>query len=251
MSPLIYSKEEGQGKTLLFLHGFCETHEIWSDFVKPLGSAFRIITIDLPGFGRSDSLSTPFGIDEVGRAIGRWLIERQLTNVTVIGHSLGGYVSLSLLEYYPQLVDGIVLFHSTIFADTVEKKENRNKVIDFVTRHGVEAYVDTFVPGLFFDPTSPAVAGVHQLAAGTKKSTLISYALAMRDRPDRSSIWANSDAPKLVIAGMEDKLIPLETSREMAKMAKNAGLLELKKTAHMGLFEAKTESQQAITRFAD
>ena len=251
MSALLYSKEEGQGKTLLFLHGFCETHEIWNDFVKPLGSAFRIITIDLPGFGRSESLPTPFGIDDVGHAIGQWLIERQLTDAVVIGHSLGGYVSLSLLEYYPQQVGRLVLFHSTIFADTAEKKENRNKVIDFVSRHGVEAYVDTFVPGLFFDPTAPAVGGVHQLAAGTKKSTLISYTLAMRDRPDRSSIWKNSDIPKLIIAGMEDKLIPLETSQKMSKMAKNTHLLELKKTGHMGFFEAKTESRQAIAGFAD
>lgn len=249
MSPLLYSREEGEGSTLLLLHGFCETHEIWSGFTGPLAEHFRVIALDLPGFGQSESLPLPFTIDDVGHAVAKWLKERHLDKVVVIGHSLGGYVALSLAENYPQLVSGLGLFHSTIFADSEEKKENRNKVIAFVQKNGVQPFIDTFVPGLFLDKSHPMMDIVYKIASRTKQETLISYSQAMRDRPDRSSTWQNDVIPKLMIAGADDALVTVNTSREMAKMSKNLSFFELRNVAHMGLFEAKTECQEIIKRF--
>ena len=137
MSPLFFY-EEGSGPPIVFLHGFCETHEIWKDFVKPLSTRFRVILIDLPGFGRSEILPTPFTIDDVGNTVANWLIENQVLKSILIGHSLGGYVTLSVAERHSQLLEGIGLFHSMAFEDTQEKKENRNKVIEFVRRNGVQ-----------------------------------------------------------------------------------------------------------------
>ena len=249
MNPLFYSKEEGQGTTLLFLHGFCETHEIWSDFVKPLTEHFRVITIDLPGFGDSEILPPPFSIDDVGNAVAHWLTRRNLGRTIVIGHSLGGYVALSLAENHQELVGGLGLFHSTIFPDSEEKKQNRSKVIDFVRRNGVQPFIDTFVPSLFFDPLHPATNQVHQIASMTKPMTLISYLQAMRDRPDRSTTWKSGSMPKLLISGVQDALVPIKISQEMAKMAKNLSFFELQKVGHMGFFEAKTECQEIIKGF--
>src|SRR5258708_28717038 len=134
MSSLFF-REEGSGPPLVFLHGFCETHEIWREFIKPISAQFRIITPDLPGFGKSKKLPDPFTIDQVGNAVGMWLIENQILTSIVIGHSMGGYVALSLAAQHPQLLQGLGLFHSNVFADTNEKKENRNKVIEFVRNH--------------------------------------------------------------------------------------------------------------------
>lgn len=249
MSPHLYSGEEGEGTTLLLLHGFCETHEIWYDFTGPLVKHFKVITLDLPGFGQSEALPMPFTIDDVGDAVAHWLKERHLGKAVVIGHSLGGYVALSLAQNHSPLVSGLGLFHSTVFADSEEKKESRDKVIAFVLKNGVQPFIDTFVPGLFFDKAHPMIEVVHRIASGTKSQTLISYSRAMRDRQDRTSTWQNDAIPKLMIAGAEDVLVPVNTSLEMAKMAKNLSFFELKNVAHMGLFEAKTECQEIIKGF--
>jgi pimeloyl-ACP methyl ester carboxylesterase len=249
MSPLLYSREEGEGPTLLLLHGFCETHEIWNDFTEPLARQFKVIALDLPGFGQSEILPGTFTIDDVGDAVANWLKERHLGKATTIGHSLGGYVALSLAKNHPQLVSGLGLFHSTVFADSDEKKENRDKVIAFVRKNGVQPFIDTFVPGLFLDKSHPMIEVAHRIAMGTKPETLISYSKAMRDRPDRSSTWQNDAIPKLMIAGADDVLVPMNTSREMAKMAKNLSFFELRNAAHMGFFEAKTECQEIIRGF--
>ena len=251
MPPLLHSNDVGQGEALVFLHGFCETHEIWDEFVNPLKERFRIITIDLPGFGNSDILPGPFTIDAAGDALANHLEKKHLEKSVLIGHSLGGYVALSLAANHPELVGGLVLFHSTSFADTPEKKENRNKVIEFVRRNGVQPFIDTFVPGLFFDKLNPMIQQMHRIASATKMETLIGYSQAMRDRPDRSSVLKNSALRKLLIAGEEDALVTLHTSLEMVKMGKNLSFLALKKTGHMGFFEAKTECQEIIASFTD
>lgn len=249
--PPVFFHEEGSGRPLVFLHGFCETHEIWKDFVRPLSDRFRIIMPDLPGFGKSEILPAIFTVDDVGDALASWLKDHHIVDSLLIGHSLGGYVTLSIAERHPQLLAGFGLFHSTAFGDTIEKKENRNKAIAFVRKHGVQPFINTFVPGLFFDKSSQAIPLVHKIACQTKVETLIGYSTAMRDRPDRTSVLIKSKTPKLLIAGSEDALVPIKASRKMAKMSQNCSFLELADVGHMGFFEAKEQCQLITTQFAE
>ncbi len=243
----LYFHEDGDGVPLVFLHGFCETHEIWNEFVRPLATHFHIFTLDLPGFGKSKILPAPFSIDQVADSVANWLIENKIPKSIVIGHSLGGYVTLALAERHAELLTGFGLFHSTSFADTDEKIENRNRVIEFVRKNGVPSYIDTFIPGLFFDKANKAIKEVHRIAVQTKVATLVGYSQAMRDRPDRSFILGNHKIPKFLIAGTEDTLIPIASSRKMAEIGQNCRFYELKEVAHMGIFEAESECQNLIS----
>jgi len=77
------------------------------------------------------------------------LTKNEIEDAFIIGHSLGGYITLSLAEHHPKLVKAIALFHSSAFSDSEEKKETRNKVIDSIKKYGALPFIDTFVPGLF------------------------------------------------------------------------------------------------------
>ena len=55
----IYYEEHGEGSVLIFLHGFCESNEIWEKLVPDLSKHFRVISLDLPGFGKSPILKPP------------------------------------------------------------------------------------------------------------------------------------------------------------------------------------------------
>ncbi|MBY0434231.1 MAG: alpha/beta hydrolase [Cyclobacteriaceae bacterium] len=246
----LYFREWGSGRPLVFIHGFCETSEVWQEFVPPLSKEFRVIAIDLPGFGNSPLIPAPFSIDQVADQVYKWLQENKIERPIVIGHSLGGYVTLSLAARYENLIEGLVLFHSTTFPDTEEKKQNRNKVIEFVTKNGVAPFVDTFVPGLFFDKEHSAISTVYSIAIQTKKETITAYLAAMRDRPDRSDVLEKSVYPALVIAGAEDTLIPAEANGKMDKMGQKAEFHSLENTGHMGFFEAKEVTRQIVLQFS-
>ena len=249
MRPLHFS-ESGKGYPLVFIHGFCETSEIWKEFTKPLAKHFHVYALDLPGFGQSDLLPLPFSIDQVSDAVAQWLRENKIFNSLIIGHSLGGYVALALARRHIDLIKAIGLFHSTSFADTLEKKENRNKVIEFVKRNGVAPYIETLVPGLFFNKENPNIHEVQRIALMTKKETLIAFAESMRDRSDSDEILRNREIIKFFISGREDTVIPPEITKKSAEMSQNCTFFELAAVGHMGLFEAKTECQRIISDFA-
>jgi len=249
--PLLFSREAGSGHTLIFIHGFCDTHEAWWNFVPAFTSSYRVITPDLPGFGNSPGLAHPFTIDDVAARVIEWMDQEKLEKPVVIGHSLGGYVALAMLNRDPARIRALGLFHSTAYADPPERKEVRNKVIAFVNANGVQPYIDTFVPGLFLNKDDAHITEVHERASRTRKEILTGFAQAMRDRPDHSDLLRNNEIPKLLIGGVGDSIIAIDGLREQAKTAKNALFFEVAKAGHMGFFEAKSECQSIVTRFTD
>ncbi len=249
--PEIFHQESGKGKPIILLHGFCETSHIWDDFVPRLSDRFRVICPDLPGFGKSKILKTPFSINDVAADVTRWIHSLELKRPVLIGHSLGGYVALAIANKNENMLSGIGLFHSTALPDTQEKKTNRNKVIDFVARNGVKAYIDTFVPGLFYNKKSEAIAGVNQMLSEAKPEALIGYLEAMRDRPDQTVLIARFASPILFLCGEQDELIPVESIQKQAKMAQKATLKVLPETGHMGMLEEPAKSARDVAQFAN
>ncbi|MBK5279469.1 MAG: alpha/beta hydrolase [Bacteroidia bacterium] len=247
----IYHEEQGKGPVLVFLHGFCENHEIWDDFIPTLSLHFKVITLDLPGFGESPSLKTAFTIKEVSQAVIAFLELLHIQKSIIIGHSLGGYIALALAEERPDLVEGLCLFNSTALADSEEKKLNRNKAMEFVVRNGVEPFVDTFVPGLFAQKDQKNIPKVNRIASSTSKNSLLAYLKAMSDRPDMTNFLKSFQAPILFIAGELDSFISPSSLEEQAKLSQKGRLAVLSKTGHMGMFEEPDKSINLLKDFAN
>lgn len=245
----IHYRDQGTGRPLVFIHGFCDSLELWSEFVKPFTTEFRVITPDLPGFGKSALLPVPFTLDDVGDALSSWLTDLGVEKPILVGHSLGGYVSLSMLERHAGQLSGIALFHSTSYADSEERKKVRDKVIAFVGEQGVAPFVETFVPGLFADKSDPAIPGTRERTLKTNREALIAYAAAMRDRPDRTRVVASTEKPVLFLGGMKDSLIPVQDLRRIVQQAPKSELFELPAAAHMGMFEAKIQAQNILSSY--
>jgi pimeloyl-ACP methyl ester carboxylesterase len=246
----IYYQEKGKGFPVLLLHGFCETHEIWKQVIDPLAAEFRVIAIDLPGFGKSAPLTPPHSIDDAADAVLRLITDDlHLEECVVLGHSLGGYVVLAMVEKMPGLFRAFGLVHSTAYADTEERKVSRNKVIEFVHQHGVETFVRSFIPALFYNQNNPHIGWTVALASGTPLQTLISYTAAMRDRPDRTQTLTDFVEPVLLLAGQEDTVIPVATMHEQAQLVKSPSLSLLNGVGHMGMLENEKDTGNAILVF--
>lgn len=248
MSSIHYRKL-GEGKPVVLLHGFCETNQIWGVFANLLSQRCQLIIFDLPGFGESPLPETPFSIDKVGEIMWQALDSMGIRNPVLVGHSLGGYVALAMTHQRPEGVAGFSLFHSTAKADTPEKKANRDKTIAFVNKNGVGPYIETFVPGLFFNKANPAIKDVYPIAYSTPKETLVAYAEAMRDRPSRRTVLDDFDKPVLIIAGEKDEIIPLDTLMDQAIQLRKGRLSILSDTGHMGMLESPNRSVEIVTQF--
>ena len=248
MSKLHY-REQGTGPTIILIHGFPMNLEVWDDFANNLSLSFHVVTVDLPGFGKSPALQSGFSLEDVARSLSQWITERKYHNSVIVGHSLGGYVTLALAALDINSMAGMCLFHSTALPDSQEKKESRNKVLEFIEKQGVEAFTSNFIGPLFANPQHNAVNSIKKIAVKSSKDAVAGYTVAMRDRKDRAGLIKTFPKPILFLAGEKDPGIPPDTIKKQADSNKLAEAVILPGVAHMGMFEAPIDCQEKIQKF--
>ncbi|HEY3405835.1 MAG TPA: alpha/beta hydrolase [Ohtaekwangia sp.] len=244
----IFFRVRGEGIPVILVHGFPMNHSVWDEFSVKLSQNFKVYTPDLPGFGKSE-LHSSLTIDSVAGELINWLVEEGLSKCVLIGHSLGGYVSLAMVEKAPELFSGLGLFHSTSYADSLEKKESRTKTVEFIRKNGVLAFTANFIPPLFADQNHPAISSVRDITIQSTEETVIAYTLAMRDRPDRQGILKQFQNPVLLLGGEKDPGISPESLSSQAQICRIPDLHILPEVAHMGMFEKATETGDIIRSF--
>jgi pimeloyl-ACP methyl ester carboxylesterase len=154
-----------------------------------------------------------------------------------------------MAEREPDIFSGLCLFHSTALADTEEKKQSRNKVLDFINKQGVHAFTSNFIAQLYADPQHSSITKVKQIAVQSSAEAVIGYTVAMRDRKDRTGVLRTFPKPILFLAGEKDQAIPLESILHQASLNTNAEAVILPAVAHMGMFESEGPCVKKISEF--
>jgi pimeloyl-ACP methyl ester carboxylesterase len=245
-------KDSGNGPVILLLHGYLESLKVWNILVDELKHDFRIIAPDLPGHGHSEVSEEVQTMDSMAEAIMHLLYHLNIENCFIIGHSMGGYVALAFLEKYPKMVNGISLFHSSPFADTEEKKLNRDREIELIKTGKKEQIYNTHTPKTFANENVPIFSEQIEKLKSTAKKTddngIIAVLEGMKIRPDRSALLKNTKTPVQYIIGKKDNFIPFDIIGRLG-LPENAVLVILENSGHMGMFEEKDKSLQAIRNF--
>lgn len=249
MNETIYYREQGTGPTVILLHGFPMNLHVWDEMAEKLSDTYHVVTPDLPGFGKSPGLPEGFTLEDVARTLGRWMAEKGLSRPVIVGHSLGGYVTLALAGQAPDSLAGMCLFHSTALADGEEKKRSRNKVLEFIEKQGVEAFTSNFISQLYADPQHSSITRVKNIAVQSSRAAVAGYTIAMRDRKDRTDVLKHFSRPVLFLAGDKDAGIPIETIRRQAALNPLAEAVVLHDVAHMGMFEAEVTCLKNLRKF--
>jgi pimeloyl-ACP methyl ester carboxylesterase len=236
---MLHATLSGKGHALVLLHGFCETNTCFNKQVLLLNNyAIQTICIDLPGFGKSRNVMRN-SIEEMADAVYQTLAELAIQSCVMVGHSMGGYVTLAFAKKYPQLLKGFGLLHSTAFPDSEDRKAKREQSKSFIQTHGGELFVSNFVPPLFapgFNDTEAINLAVEQ-AKDTTTAGLCNALDAMKNRPDSTPFIAQTDLPVLYIAGEYDTVIPKSDLLRQAATLKNGTYHVLKNAGHMGMIE--------------
>lgn len=247
-------QESGQGSTLLLLHGFCEDSTMWADFVPFLSKKYHVMTIDLSGFGDSDLLDV-HSIDEMAKAVHAVLEQKGIKKCVLIGHSMGGYVGLSFVEQFPEMLSGLGLFHSHPYTDSDEKIENRKKTVRFIERHGIAPFAGQFVRNLFgstFLEQNPIfVEDLIHKTSMCHSDAVIGASHAMINRRDKTTVLKNITCPVLFIVGMQDNAIQLENSLHQLSLPSIASVHLLEEVGHLGMFEAPEKTLKMLEDFME
>lgn len=247
---LLDFKIAGQGAVITLIHGFCASDRIWDALAQEL-SNFRVIWITLPGHGDKPA-SNPFTIEELADEIENFYQENNIEKSVIIGHSMGGYIAAAYTQKYPNRVQGMLFFHSSMYADTVEKKENRTKSIEFVQKYGAKILIQELVVKLFSDKYKEAHPLV--LAASTEQAlkmtdeTILYCLQALRDRQDRTPL-IEIQKPIAYIIGKDDKLFPAPKLLAEACRHPHVSILLANQSGHMGMLEEAVLCNSFVLNF--
>jgi pimeloyl-ACP methyl ester carboxylesterase len=244
---------EGNGKCIVLLHGFTESSRIWKKFDEVLSRSFRVIIIDLPGFGKSECVAEVHTMELFADVVHEVLKVCKVKQCLMVGHSMGGFVTLAFAKKYPEMLLGISLFHSHPFADTEEAKVNRDRAVKLM-RESRQNYIFQFIPSLFAPELrkkhEAAIEKLVRQASQITTESLIASAEGMKLRPDSAEFLKTLDIPVLFIVGMKDSRAPLDRIGEMILLPKHSESLVLKEIGHMGYIEAFDKTLQAVWCFA-
>jgi pimeloyl-ACP methyl ester carboxylesterase len=234
---------EGQGKNVVLLHGFAEDAHIWDKQIAFLREHCKVIAIDLPGSGKSEMLKGEnIGIEDYADCVHAVLQHEKADNCILLGHSLGGYITLAFAEKYPESLSGFGLVHSTAFADSDEKKVVRKKGIEMIGQYGSYPFVKNTTPNLFsneYKSTHPnEVKTLSESGNNFQPEALQQYYAAMMNRPDRTNVLSGSKIPVLFILGRDDVAAPLQDVLQQVHLPKLSYIHILENTGHMGMWEA-------------
>jgi pimeloyl-ACP methyl ester carboxylesterase len=252
----------GQGAPVMLVHGFGEDGRIWEYVSGHLEPHYALILPDLPGSGQSECLeanepsddaSSSPSLEDLASALKSILDAEGHSSCTMIGHSMGGYITLSFERLFPGFLNGLGLFHSTADPDTDEKKETRRKGIRFIREHGTALFLRQSIPNLFaegFRREHPEeVELLISRGNGFSGQALIQYYRAMIQRADHKGVLEGYPKPVLYIIGEEDKTVHLQDVLFQSHLPAISHVYIWEGVAHMGMRERPDGSVEALLKY--
>ncbi len=243
----------GDGPAVLFIHGYPFDRSIWTHQLAALDRWCRIAP-DLRGLGQSDAPDLGYSMETYASDLAAILDLLGVDEVTLVGHSMGGYVAFEFLRRWRDRVRGLVLVDSRSEADTPEGRMNRDAAAATAREQGAEAIAEAMLPkalGASTLASAPAtVERARTIMAATPVAGLVGALGAMRDRPDSTPMLPDlAGVPTLVIVGDEDGLTPPAQARAMADAIPGASLVVIRSAGHLPMLERPVETTDAIQAF--
>ena len=225
---------EGEGKTIVFVHGLSDSLAYWKVLSENLKNDYQTLIYDLRGHGESSDDDRNTTIDLYQEDLYQLLKSLNIENAVFVGLSLGGNVILNLAVNHPEMVNGLVVM--SIFPEHDEKLKNIFDDFDNAIDEGFVEFFDTILPYTLPDDIleehKELLENVKVEAAktanieGIKKGINAGYGFNLSDKLNEIN------APTLVIAGEEDNLTTLDIQRKISDNIQDSELIVLEKTKH-------------------
>jgi pimeloyl-ACP methyl ester carboxylesterase len=240
--------DDGNGTPLILIHAFPTDKELWATQRNTLKKYFRVITFDLWGFGQSAPVNgAAITMTEYADQVKQLLDQLHIQKAIIGGESMGGYITLSFLEKYPDRVQGIILSDTQSLSDNPETKQKRELIALDVIQHGTSNFINGFISkALSSKASEKTINGLKNMLMGQDKFAVASAARGMALRHDTSNVISNSTLPMLIITGDQDALISPEQSENMQHLAKNSKLVIIANAGHLSNLEQAELWDQAV-----
>ncbi|MFZ4671941.1 MAG: alpha/beta fold hydrolase [Flavobacterium sp.] len=259
--------DHGSGKeTLLFLHGFILSTASWDNIVKNLDtSKFRIICIDVFGFGFSDKpLNADYSIEKQAKIVNDFLINLNIDTITIISHSYGGVIAL-YLTFLSLKKENNICIKKQVLIDVPAFENSRpiflkvlnNSFLSFISLKLIPANLlaKYILKSTFYDFEKAKRNHLNRYTFFLKMRHIDEAMVQMAKQilPDRIDdlmlSYSSINFPVLIIWGENDNLISLDFGKKLSHEIKNSAFEIIPKCGHVPHEECPSETFLIINKF--
>jgi len=245
--------DEGEGQTILFVHGFPLSRAIWQPQIEAFTKNYRVIAPDLRGHGESSAPAGVYTMAACAEDLQALIEKRKCGPVVLVGHSMGGYMSFAFYRKFSQSVRALVLFCTRAGADSEEGKIGRENLAQRAEREGAAAVAEQMLPKMLAPATSSSrpdlVEPVRKIMLATSVNGLVGSLRGMAARPSALELLPKINVPTLVVAGENDLIVPASESEAMANAIPNAELVMIPHAGHLASLENPEAVVAALRAF--
>ncbi len=235
--------DEGEGEVLLLLHGLMGALSNWQEVVEQFSKQYRVIIPMLPIY---DLPLLTTGVKSLSKYVHKFITYKKLSNVTLLGNSLGGHVALIYVLAHPSVVKTLVLtgssgLYENAFGGSFPRRENYE-------------FVKEKVEYTFFDPKTATKELVDEVYATVNDRHRVIRILAMAKsaiRHNMSKDLHKITIPVLLIWGRNDKITPPDVAEEFNNLLPHSELHWVENCGHAPMMERPDEFNRILMEFLE
>lgn len=248
---MLYFEEYGRGETLVLLHPVGTTGEIWWQHIQRLSRQFRVVTVDLPGHGRSPAPPEELSIYAMAESLYGCLKKQNMLPIHLVGLSLGGMVAQTLAAQHPAAVRSMTLCNTlcNVSQDVAKALELRAQAVE---RTGMEGIIDITLERWFSSYFARKHADVIQkVKSMLQRTDPMSNAKTWRAIANFDISRQGNESPNirtLVVTGAMDTSVPVDAAKSLS-LKYGAQVECFEGCAHMAPLESPEKFMDVLEAF--
>lgn len=239
----IHYTREGQGKPIVFLHGWGANLDSFNVLTKELSMFYEIVALDFPGFGESEEPRSPWSLDDYTAMTRAFIEHLDINKPTLVGHSFGGRVSIKLSQLLD--LDKIILINSAGI-------KPKRKMSYYFRVYGYKTFKTIAGMPLFrwiLKEPLEAYREIYSSADYKQASSTMKQVLSKVVNEDLRHLLKKIAVPVLLIWGDKDTSTPVEDAKLMEEMIPDAGLVIYEGVGHFSYLEQPAKTVSIIKTF--
>lgn len=245
--------DTGSGPVVVLLHGYPFNRSLWRDQVAVLQQKHRVVVPDLRGHGESAVVPGPSTMELMAGDVAGLLDTLNITQATIGGLSMGGYVALAFYRLFPSRVRSLILAATRAQGDNDEAKRNRAVQATKARQEGMEGIVDALLPKMLTADTvkngPEIVKHLRGMMAGTNPEGAAAALEGMAIRQDQTSFLSQITVPTLIMVGSEDAITPPADAELMHREIAGSRLEIINGAGHVVNLEKPEEFNATVASF--
>ncbi|MGH2457816.1 MAG: alpha/beta fold hydrolase [Chloroflexota bacterium] len=246
-----------QARTIVFLHDWPFDRQEWAYPVALFSRGYRTVTIDLPGFGRSDQPGGLINEEGMARDVGALVTVLGLNNIILVGAGLGAAVAVTYATRFPRTLAGLVLVGAISprwisgagFSQGVSRP-----YVEGLLEGSETSWPDRlgkYVGSLFHTAVGkPTLDWFVSMGLGASLYAVQQTLIALRDSDQRDALGRIS-VPTAVFQGIHDQVVPLAIGEYLAANIPGASLIRFEHSGHLVWIDEKFRFNKELTGFVE